>query len=213
LNEEKNLQYVLPKIPEWVDEIILMDGHSVDQTVKVARKIQPDVRVISQPSTGKGEALKYGVAAAKGNIIVTLDADGTYLSEEIPMFIEAIVNGYDFAKGSRFVGKPPECMTRSRQFGNKVLAFTTNLLFNSRYTDLCSGYYAFRKEIFNDIKPSSNGFELETELFINLAKKKYKVKEISHSYKKRLHGISKTRDFRQGFKDILWIIFLRLRTD
>src|SRR5665648_140528 len=141
LNEEKNLPQVLPYIPSWVDEVILMDGHSTDNTVMMAKKLRPDIKVLYQPNKGKGEALKYGVAASKGDIIVTLDADGTYSSEEMSLFIKAIMDGYDFAKGTRFIGKSPDCMPRNRQFGNKILAMTSNLLFRTNYTDICSGYY------------------------------------------------------------------------
>jgi glycosyltransferase involved in cell wall biosynthesis len=212
LNEEKNLINVLPKIPEWVDEIILMDGHSIDKTVKVAKEMRPGIRVLLQPNTGKGEAFKYGVAASIGEIVVTLDADGTYPAEEISKFVDAILSGYDFAKGSRFIGAKPDCMPRNRQFGNKILALTSNLLFQSRYTDICSGYYAFKKEIFNEIPLISEGFEIETELFVKVAKLGYKVTEVPHSYCRRLYGASRTQDFRQGFRDIVWMINLFIST-
>ncbi len=212
LNEEKNLSHVLPQIPSWVDEVILMDGHSTDNTVRIAKELLPSIRVLYQPNRGKGEALKYGVAASKGDIIVTLDADGTYPSEEMSRFVKAIMQGYDFAKGTRFIGKAPDCMPHNRQIGNKILAMTSNLLFNTNYTDICSGYYAFRKELFNEIYLSSNGFELEQELFVKVAKIKYKITEVPHSYRQRMYGASKTRDVRQGIKDLLWILSLFFST-
>lgn len=107
LNEEQNLPYTLPKIPDWVDEVLLVDGHSTDSTVEVARRLRAGVRVIYQQGKGKGDALKCGVEHARGDIIVTLDADGTTDPEEIPKFIEPLLNGYDFAKGSRFLGIRP----------------------------------------------------------------------------------------------------------
>ncbi len=189
-----------------------MDGHSTDNTVEVAKKIRPNIRVLCQPNKGKGEALKYGVAASKSNIIVTLDADGTYLSEEMDRFVEAIIDGYDFAKGTRFIDRPPDCMPRNRQLGNKILAMSSNLLYHTKYTDICSGYYAFRKELFSEISLSSNGFELEQELFVKIAKMKCKIAEVPHSYKPRMYGTSKTRDFRQGIKDLLWIASLFFST-
>jgi glycosyltransferase involved in cell wall biosynthesis len=76
LNEEKNLPHVLPRIPQWVDEVLLIDGHSTDQTVEVAKKLRQDIRVLYQPGKGKGDALKYGIQHASGDIIITLDADG-----------------------------------------------------------------------------------------------------------------------------------------
>ena len=212
LDEEKNLPQVLPKIPTWVDEVILVDGHSSDGTIEVAKKLRPSIKVFCQPHKGKGEALKYGVAFSKGKIVVALDADGTYPPEEIPNFVQAILQGYDFAKGTRFMGGKPACMPANRQLGNRRLALTANLLFGTRYTDVCSGYYAFLKEAFQSINLVSDGFEMEQELFAKIAKMKFKVAEVPHSYTRRMYGPSKTRDFRQGIKDLLWIISLRFRS-
>jgi glycosyltransferase involved in cell wall biosynthesis len=208
LNEEKNLPHVLLNIPKWVDEVILVDGHSIDNTVAVANKLLPSIKVLFQSGKGKGDALKCGVASATGDIIVTLDADGTYPSEEMPRFVDAILEGYDFSKGTRFMREKPACMSRNRQFGNKILAMATNFLFRSKYTDVCSGYYAFRKDLFKKLSLKSNGFEMEQELFVKVAKMKFKVTEVPHSYRRRLYGSSKTQDFRQGFKDLLWICSL-----
>ena len=107
INEERNLPFVLPKIPEWVDEIILVDGHSTDNTVNVAKDLRPDIRVLIQPGKGKGDALKHGVLEAKGKIIVTLDADGETPPEEMEHFIKPLMSGYDMAKGSRLYRNRP----------------------------------------------------------------------------------------------------------
>jgi glycosyltransferase involved in cell wall biosynthesis len=91
LNEEENLPHVLPKIPEWVDEILLVDGHSSDNTIEVARDIHPDIKVFQQPGQGKGDALKSGIERATGEIIVTLDADGATDPKEIPRIVRVFV--------------------------------------------------------------------------------------------------------------------------
>ena len=103
LNEERNLNYVLSNIQQWADEVILVDGHSADQTVKVALELCPTVRVVMQEGRGKGNALRTGFAAATGDVIVMLDADGSTDPSEIPMFVGALLAGADFAKGSRFL--------------------------------------------------------------------------------------------------------------
>ncbi|HKV01395.1 MAG TPA: glycosyltransferase family 2 protein, partial [Ktedonobacteraceae bacterium] len=102
LNEAQNLQYILPYIPSLVSEVILVDGHSTDDTIAMARQLLPTIRIIKQTGKGKGNALKHGFAACTGDIIVMLDADGSADPNEIPRFIEALLRGYDFAKGSRF---------------------------------------------------------------------------------------------------------------
>jgi len=209
LNEERNLPYVLPKIPRWVDEVLLVDGHSVDRTVEVAKRLRPDIHVLCQPNSGKGDALQYGVTKARGEIVVTLDGDGTYDPEEMYKFVEAILRGSDFAKGTRFTGIRPLYMPAHRRLGNRILSWAANLLFHSRYTDICSGYYAFSKEVFQIINLVSYGFEMEQELFAKLARMKFRVVEVPHSYKGRIYGTSKTKDFRQGIKNLLWMISLR----
>ena len=97
LNEAPNLPYVLPKIPDWVDEILLVDAHSVDATVEIAKQLCPRIRVLYQTGKGKGDALKLGINEAKGEIIVTIDADGETPPEYIGSFIKPLLDGNDFA--------------------------------------------------------------------------------------------------------------------
>src|SRR5450759_781918 len=119
LNEAENLQYVLPRIPSIVDEIVLVDGRSTDGTPDVARQLCPDVRVIEEPRPGKGVALRSGFSAAKGDIIVMLDADGSNDPAEIPLFVGALLAGADFVKGSRFLqGAGTADMPMHRRLGN-----------------------------------------------------------------------------------------------
>ncbi len=98
LNEAKNLPYVLPFMPEMVSEIILVDGGSKDDTIQVAKELRPDIRIIRQSGKGKGNALTEGFAATTGEIIVMIDADGSNDPREIPLFVDALMNGADFAK-------------------------------------------------------------------------------------------------------------------
>ncbi|MBA2680307.1 MAG: glycosyltransferase family 2 protein, partial [Ktedonobacteraceae bacterium] len=121
-NEAKNLQHVLPYIPSLVDEIILVDGQSTDNTIEVAQELFPTIRIIKQTGKGKGDALRAGFAACTGDIIVMLDADGSADPAEIPRFVEALVAGSDFAKGSRFVeGGGSHDITIIRRAGNYLL--------------------------------------------------------------------------------------------
>lgn len=127
-------------------------------------------------------------------------------------FVQAILNGNDFAKGTRFMYREPTCIPANRRFGNRVLALAVNLLFCTRFSDVCSGYYAFRKEAFQKIDLISDGFDMEQELFVKIAKMRLKVTEVPHSYQRRSYGSSKTRDFRQGIRDLLWIVSFRFRS-
>ena len=102
MNEAENLPYVFKTLPDWIHEVVLVDGNSTDDTVEVARELWPDVKVVKQRGKGKGDALISGFAACTGDIIVMVDADGSADGQEIVSYVSALVSGADFAKGSRF---------------------------------------------------------------------------------------------------------------
>ncbi|MBA7661602.1 Polyprenol monophosphomannose synthase [subsurface metagenome] len=207
LNEEENLPHVLPQIPGWVDETLLVDGRSTDRTVEVARELKPDVKVLYQPAKGKGDALRYGIEHATGDIIVTLDADGATNPEEMSKFIEPLLSGYDFAKGSRFLNGFPHHKPWHRILGNWIITITFDVFFFRKYTDLCSGYNAFwRKAIERIDLWSPDGFQNEPFINTRLMKARLKVIEVPHSDERRLNGDVKELSWRQGFKAIKTII-------
>jgi glycosyltransferase involved in cell wall biosynthesis len=214
LNEVGNLPYVLPKIPDWIDEIILVDGHSTDDTIIVAQKLSPGIKVFYQPNKGKGDALKCGVNEAKGEIIITLDADGETPPEEIGNFINPLLEGYSFAKGSRLYKRKPKKMPRYRWFGNKVLALTCNVLYGTQFSDVCSGYNSFwRKDFLKlDLSYSENeiGCSLEQQMIVRAKKSGMKIKEVPINSDGRINGKSVINGLRQsvkqGFRDWLLII-------
>ena len=208
LNEAENLPHVLPKIPQWVDEILLIDGHSTDDTVEVARQIRPEIKVLHQPGKGKGAALKYGIEQATGEIIITLDADGATNPEVLRGFIEPLLRGYDFAKGSRFLNSRPN-MPFFRRLGNRVLAGTANVLYGTRYTDVCSGYNAFWKKSIHKFSLESDGFEMEQEMMVKARKAGLKVVEVEHHDAGRLGSNSKVSVLKQGLVD--WMLIIRER--
>jgi glycosyltransferase involved in cell wall biosynthesis len=207
LNEEGSLPDVLRKIPEWVDEVILMDGHSVDATVEVAKKFCPRIRVLFQEGKGKGDALRMGIREAEGAIIVTLDADGATNPQEMLNFIAPLLNGYDFAKGSRFSNGFTRKRPLYRVVGNWIITLTFNILFLTRYTDICSGYNAFWKSVAEKINPwPSDGFENEPFINCRVRKLRFKVMEVAHEDYAREKGKVKELSWRQGPKAIKTII-------
>lgn len=211
LNEADNLRHVLPKIPGWVDEVLLVDGHSTDGTVELAQQLRPDIRILYQPGKGKGDALRCGIQQASGDIIVTLDADGTTDPEEMPRFVDHLLTGYDFVKGSRFALSRPVGKPRHRIFGNWLIVTTFNILFWKRYTDLCSGYNAFWKKSLERVNLSSaDGREDEPLINARVRKAGLKVKEVGHHDKGRFVGESKAPSWQQGFKAIKTILRERL---
>jgi glycosyltransferase involved in cell wall biosynthesis len=207
LNEAENLPYLLPKIPPMVNEVLLVDGHSTDGTVSVAKAYRPDVRIICQEGKGKGDAIRCGIQHATGDIIVTIDADGSMDPEEIPLFVDVLCKGFDLVKGSRFMqGGTTNDMPLKRRLGNKLFIWLVNMLFNTSYTDLCYGYNAFKRNSIAGMNLLSNGFEIETELNIQAAKSGLRITEVASFEKARIHGQAKLNSLSDGWR-ILKTIF------
>ncbi|GAB5491932.1 MAG: hypothetical protein Phog2KO_21470 [Phototrophicaceae bacterium] len=207
MNEAKNLPHVLPRIPGWVHEIILVDGNSSDDTVAVAKQLCPNkLRCITQSGRGKGTALRDGFAAATGDIIVMIDADGSMLPEEIPLFVGALVSGADFVKGSRFMqGGGTDDMEFYRYLGNLGFTLAVKLLFGSQYSDLCYGYAAFWRRVLPALKLESTGFEIETEMNIRALKANLRVAEVPSFEDERIYGTSNLNTIRDGFRVLVQI--------
>ena len=200
-NEARNLGHVFATIPEWVDEIVLVDGHSADDTVAVAQQLCPDAKIVAQQRRGKGDALQVGFRACKGDIIVMLDADGSTDGAEIARFVGALMTGADFAKGSRFAsGGGSADITSTRRWGNWVLSALVNLLFGTRYTDLCYGYNAFWARHLQALAVDCDGFEVETVMNIRAAKAGLWIQEIPSYEHARVHGQSNLRVIRDGWR-------------
>jgi glycosyltransferase involved in cell wall biosynthesis len=206
-NEARNLEHVFATIPGWVDEIVLVDGHSTDDTVAVAEKLYPAIKVVHQQGRGKGDALQAGFAAAKGEIIVMMDADGSTDGAEIPRFVGALVTGADFAKGSRFAsGGGTDDITFSRHLGNKILSGLVNSFFGTRYTDLCYGYNAFWAKHLSKLDLDCDGFEIETVMNVRAAKAGLAIQEIPSHEHLRLHGMSNLKVMRDGIRIAKFIV-------
>lgn len=206
-NEAKNLPHVLPNIPVWVDEVILVDGQSTDDTIEVAQRLRPGIRVVEQIGRGKGAALRTGFAAATGEIIVMLDADGSTSPGEIGMFVRLLRYGADFVKGSRFLqGAGTSDMGMLRRLGNAGLTFLVRLLFGGSYSDLCYGYNAFWARYLPLLALDGDGFEIETMMNVRALRAGLKVVEIHSFEAERIHGSSNLRTFPDGWR-VLKTIF------
>lgn len=209
-NEALNLPHVLPHIPSMVNEVILVDGHSSDNTAAVAQQLLPGIRIITQQGRGKGDALRSGFAASSGDIIVALDADGSTDPQEIPLFVEALLAGSDFAKGSRFApGGGSVDNTFIRWLGNYGLSKLASLLFRTRFSDVLYGYNAFWKYCLDHVEVDLDGFEGETLLSIRAHKIGLKVVEVASFEHRRIHGESKLYAFKDGWLELK--AFLRER--
>jgi glycosyltransferase involved in cell wall biosynthesis len=215
MNEERNLPHVFADLPADLHEVILVDGLSMDDTVSAARRLRHDIKIVRQTRKGKGNALACGFAAATGDIIVMLDADGSADPAEIPRFVETLRQGADFAKGSRFIkGGGSSDISRLRRAGNFWLNKIVNVLYGTDYSDLCYGYNAFWRDCLADldldhsewIGPEDarmqwgDGFEVETLINVRIAKARLKVTEVPSFERTRVHGTSNLDAFSDGFR-------------
>ena len=213
MNEAENLPYVLPRIPTWVHEVILVDGYSTDGTVAMARELWPSIRIVRQQGRGKGAALRSGFAAATGDIIVMLDADGSTDPAEIPIFVGALLAGADFVKGSRFLqGGGTSDMSLHRKLGNWGFAMGVRLLFGGIYSDLCYGYNAFWRRILPQMELYGDGFEIETIMNVQALRSGLKVVEVPSFEAERVHGVGRLRTIPDGWRVLKTIVRERLRT-
>jgi glycosyltransferase involved in cell wall biosynthesis len=226
LNEARNLPHVFSRLPADVYEVIVVDGHSVDDTIAVARRLRPDVRVVQQTRRGKGNALACGFEAATGDVIAMVDADGSADPGEIPKFVHALLSGADFAKGTRFAaGGGSSDITWLRGLGNRALGAVVNRIYGTRYSDLCYGFNVFWQKhvpvlgLDSTSPPSSrgdgllwgDGFEIETLIHIRAAEEGLRVAEVPSFEHPRIYGVSNLDAFSDGLRVLTTIMAERRR--
>ncbi|MGB7051831.1 MAG: glycosyltransferase family 2 protein [Acidimicrobiales bacterium] len=214
-NEAHNLWQVLPELAQDDCEVILVDGNSTDDTVSVAKRLRPNIIIIGQTRKGKGNALACGFAVARGDFIVMLDADGSADPAEIPRFVDALEKGADFAKGSRFLpGGGSNDISRFRRSGNFLLNRIVNVVYGTKYTDLCYGYNAFRRQCLSVIDLDwrnadgvdgnvmlwGDGFEVETLINVRIAKAGLQVCEVPSFERRRGYGVSNLNAVSDGLR-------------
>ncbi len=220
-NEARNLPHVFSRLPAGLHEVVVVDGRSVDDSIEVARALRPDVRIVRQNRRGKGNAMACGFAAVTGDVVVMLDADGSADGQEIERFVAALVAGADFAKGTRFAGDGGSSdITAVRAWGNRWLNRIANVLFGTRYTDLCYGYNAFWTHCLPsleldsgtercDVERWGDGFEIETIINTRMAKAGMQITEVPSYEHPRLHGTSNLNTWRDGFRVLRALVIER----
>jgi glycosyltransferase involved in cell wall biosynthesis len=209
LNEADNLRWLLPRLTA-VDEVVIVDGESTDGTVEITRLLRPDAVIIVEPPTGKGTAMRTGMAAATSEVIIMLDADGSMDPAEFDGFLALICRGFEFVKGSRYnCGGGSDDLTWLRDKGNLWLTRTANLMYGQKWTDLCYGYVAMRRSVVERLCLESTGFEIETEICINAVRAGLKVAEVASHESHRRFGESNLNTFRDGWRVLRTMFKLR----
>lgn len=225
-NEGDNLRIIIDKIPGYVDEVIVVDGNSSDDTVEIAKASQRISKVILQSSNGKGAALSAGFSEAQCDLVAIIDADGSMDPLELERFLKEFPE-HQIVKGSRYLENGgSEDLTLIRSTGNRILTKFANLLFDQKWTDLAYGYAVFEKSALKELaltnydqlgsfgrhKTYGQGFEIETLMFTRAAKRGYSVKEVASFEYNRISGTSNLNAFRDGVRVFISLLVEKLRS-
>jgi glycosyltransferase involved in cell wall biosynthesis len=212
LNEAENLAFVLNTIPRWVDEIVIVDGRSTDDSVRVAKVLRPEVRIIEEPRRGKGAALRAGLAAASGDFRIIMDGDGSMDGADLEAFRDAMIAGADYVKGSRFcAGGGSADITPLRRFGDWGICLLIRTLFGAKYTDGTYGFKAVRADCLDRIRIDTDGFEVELLIDIRAHRAGLHTVEVPCFETNRIHGSSNLHAFRDGLRCFRIIVSERFR--
>jgi glycosyltransferase involved in cell wall biosynthesis len=204
LNEEQGIELVLKRMPEFVDEVIVVDNGSTDRTSDVAEGF--GAKVIRETVRGYGRSYKAGFAWASGDILVTLDGDHSYPPDAISYLLEAFLHlEVDFLNASRFPVRDAHAMSFKHKLGNLILSLAMSILYFRWVRDSQSGMWVFRRAILKDMKLVSDGMAFSEEIKIEALKsRRVRFAEISIMYTSRL-GEIKLNPWRDGFYN-LWFL-------
>ncbi len=205
LNEEQGIDSVLRRMPEFVDQVIVVDNGSTDRTSEVAKSFGAEV--IREPVRGYGRSYKLGFSFAKGDVIVTLDGDHSYPPDAISYLIEAFLHlDVDFLNASRFPVRDKRAMSWKHKFGNWVLSLAMSLLYFRWVRDSQSGMWVFKRSILKDMRLISDGMAFSEEIKIEaLRNRAIRFAEISILYSSRL-GEIKLNPWRDGFYNLWFLV-------
>jgi hypothetical protein len=204
LNEEQGIEKVLRAMPEFVDEVVVVDNNSTDRTSEVARSL--GAKVLREEVRGYGRSYRRGFHDASGDLIVTLDGDHSYPVDALSYLLEAFLHlDVDFLNASRFPVRDPRAMSRKHKFGNLVLSVAMSLLFFRWVRDSQSGMWVLRRSILKEMKLVSDGMSFSEEIKLEAIRNpRIRFGEISIQYSSRL-GEKKLNPWRDGFQNLLFL--------
>jgi glycosyltransferase involved in cell wall biosynthesis len=210
LNEEQGIEAVLSRMPEYVDEVIVVDNGSTDRTADIARA--RGAKVIREDVRGYGRAYKIGFSHATCDIIVTLDGDHSYPVDAISYLLEAFLHlSVDFLNASRFPVRDRASMSFKHMIGNLILSATMSVLFFRWVRDSQSGMWVFRRSILEQIRLDADGMAFSEEIKVEAIKNsRIRFDEIPVMYTSRM-GEIKLNPWRDGVQNLLFLFKKRLQ--
>jgi glycosyltransferase involved in cell wall biosynthesis len=205
LNEEQGIDSVMRRMPEFVDEVIVVDNGSTDRTSEVAKSY--GAKVIREDVRGYGRAYKTGFASATGDIIITLDGDQSYPPDAISYLLEAFLHlDVEFLNASRFPVRDRQSMSLKHKLGNLVLSVAMSLLYFRWVRDSQSGMWVFRRSMLEDMDLVADGMAFSEEIKIEALKSnRVRFAEISILYTSRL-GEIKLNPWRDGMYNLWFLV-------
>jgi dolichol-phosphate hexosyltransferase len=204
LNEEQGIEKVLRSMPDFVDEVIVVDNASTDSTSAVAARL--GAKVIREDVRGYGRSYKRGFSFASSDLIITLDGDHSYPVDALSYLIEAFLHlDVDFLNASRFPTRDPEAMSLKNKIGNLILSLAMSVLFFRWVRDSQSGMWVFRRSILQYMKLDSDSMAFSEEIKVEaLREPRIRFGEISILYSSRL-GETKLNPWRDGFGNLAFL--------
>ena len=204
-NEEDGVRITIGQLPKVVDEIVVVDNNSTDRTAEVARSL--GARVVPEKRKGYGAAYQAGLPAATGDVIVTLDGDGTYPADQIPELVDYLEDKQlDFISASRFPLKNPRAMNFSNKVGNAVLTAGMAVLYGTPVRDSQSGMWVFRSSVYPKLRVKSDGMAFSEEIKIEAIRHRdVRFGEYNVDYRPRV-GEVKLDKWRDGFRNLFFLV-------
>ncbi|MFA7398428.1 MAG: glycosyltransferase family 2 protein [Candidatus Bathyarchaeia archaeon] len=202
LNEAGTILQAIDTIDEYVSfpkEIIIVDGNSTDGTLEIVKETNR-CRLIIEPRRGYGLALRTGMKAARGNVIIMVDADGTYEFKHIDRLVNRLLEkDADMVLATRMYD-PNKAMGFLNFLGNKVITFTYDFFYSQFLSDTQSGFRAISREKLDSVTFKETDMPFATEMLIQFARKGYNMVEIPSTYKPRIYGETKLKPFQSGIR-------------
>jgi len=193
------------------NEIIVVDDHSYDNSLEIAKGHDAKIFTLKQ-HLGKGYALRAGFAKAKGDIIVTIDSDGSHRPEELPQVLAPVMEDKaDLIIGSRYLNQKNVASRKLNAFGVELFNYSIQILTGVAITDSQSGFRAMKREVLSSQKLMSGGYEIESEMLVKTAKKSFRITEVPISFEQRTYGRSGVDPLIDGFKILLSIVLAYMK--